>query len=70
MLFENLLRKLKFFPNLSKIKCSLHENVHKFVIMPRQFLLTINVSDKAFSENQTHFISNHVSENRALLDNV
>jgi hypothetical protein len=40
------------------------------MIMPLSFLLTINVSDKACTENQTTHFFNNVFENALLWDNI
>jgi hypothetical protein len=54
-----VLTKLKINENLTVITGKLHEEVCSFMIISCSVLLTINVSDKCFCENQnTHFIFN------------
>ncbi len=54
--FENLLRKLKFHQNLSRITGTSHEDRCTFMVIYRCILLAVrNVSDRSCRENQnTH----------------
>ena len=52
--FENLSRKFKFYQNLTRITCNLHEHQHTRVIISLLMLLRMrNISDKIYGENQT-----------------
>ena len=55
---ENLSRKSKFYPNLTRITDNLHEEQYTFVILSRWILLRMrNISHKSCRENQkTHFV--------------
>ena len=51
--FDNLLRKFKFYQNLTRITGTLHEDQNTFLIISRRILLRVrNVSDKSCRENQ------------------
>jgi hypothetical protein len=56
--FENLLRKLEFHYNVTRITGILHENLSTFMIVSRWILLKMRKSlDESCNENQnTHFI--------------
>ena len=56
--FENLLRKLKFHQNLSRITGTSHEDRCTFMVIYRCILLAVrNVSDRSCREIQnTHFM--------------
>jgi hypothetical protein len=63
---ENLLRKLNFLRNRTRITVTLFEDRYTFMIISLWFLLRMrNVSDKSWIENQnTHFMySNFFLEN-------
>jgi hypothetical protein len=55
--FENLKRKFKFNYNMTRITCTLHEDICTFTIISRRIILRmINISDKSCGEYQsTHF---------------
>ena len=71
--FENLLRKFNFRWNLTRITGTLHNDQHKFLIIPCSVLLRMrNVSGKSFRESQSkHFMFNNVFiKSYRLWDNV
>jgi hypothetical protein len=57
---KNLWRKLRFHSNMTRITCSLHEDLCTFLIISHWILHTMrNISDKCCRENQnTHFMFN------------
>jgi len=55
--FESLLRKFKFYCNLTRITGTLHEDNYTFLIISRSFLLTMNnVSHKVVEKIKTHIL--------------
>jgi len=69
--YENLLRKFKFYWNLTTMTGTLHADRYTFLIISRSVLPRMrNVSDKSCTENQnTHFVfSNIFFENRAVYE--
>jgi hypothetical protein len=55
--FENRSRKFKFYYNLKRKMCSLHEDQYTFMIKPRSvFLRMRNVSDRICREIKTHIL--------------
>ena len=71
--FENLLRKFNFRWNLTRITGTLHNDQHKFLIIPCSVLLGMrNVSGKSCRESQSkHFMFNNVFiKSYRLSDNV
>ena len=49
LFFENLLRKFKFHYSLTRIMCSVHEDLYTFIIISRSILLAMrNVADDIF----------------------
>jgi len=71
--FENLLRKFKFYENLTRITGTTHEDQHTCFIISRLVLLRMkHVSDKSYIDNQNpHFMfSDFYFENRAVNENV
>ena len=65
--FENLSRKFNFHSNLTVICGTTDEDQNIFVIIPRPFLRTRNISDKAVEKITAHYIfSNFLFENRAV----
>jgi hypothetical protein len=58
---ENILRKLKCYWNLTRIKGALHVNLRKFMIVPRCIILRIrSVSGKYCTEIRALVLSNFV----------
>jgi hypothetical protein len=56
--FENLLRKLQFHQNLTRISATLHEDQHTLMVISRSVFLSMrSVSPESFRENHnTHYV--------------
>jgi hypothetical protein len=74
ILFENLLREIKFEYNLTRITGTVHEDQFMFMIISHSVLLRMrNFSDKICRENQnTHFMLNNFFPRKSYLfwDNI
>jgi hypothetical protein len=58
-LFANMLRKLNFYQNLKRRKCTLYAYICTFMVVPRWILLKMrNISERSWRGNQnTYFMS-------------